>query len=223
MLTLTTETSEHLHFLASLVYYSRIRFTENLLPLLKVAPSLRRVVCVAGGGLEGPIDTTDFPGLRIPFYNIRKHLTTLVTLGFEALALQAPDVSFIHEHPGTVKTDLMNRQEGWHGVLVRACINCLGRWICIPIDESGERHLYLATSARFPPANGKNTGIQLGDGVEQCVATTGEVRSGMYSVGWNGESAAPKTLELLAGLREKGIREDIWHHTQGELKRITES
>jgi hypothetical protein len=214
------ETSEHLHLLAALVYYSRLRFITNLLPLIRQAPSLRRIVTVGGGTLEGPIDPTDFPALRVPLLKLRGHLITLITLGLEAVERTAPEVSFVHDYPGTVNTPLMTHAKGLHGVLVRAYIGLFGRWICVPIEESGERHLYLATSGKFQPASGKNAGIQLGYGVEAAVGTTGEIGSGVYSVGWDCESASPAVRELLAGLREKGMVDEIWRHTEGEYKRI---
>ena len=93
----------------------------------------------------------------------------------------------------------------------------------MPLDESGERHLYLATSARYPPANGSGAAVELGDGVGVAVGTTGEVGSGVYSVGWDGESASLEVRELLADLREKGMVEEIWSHTVSEYRRITES
>lgn len=96
-----TETPEYIHLLAALVYYSRMRFTINLLPLIQHAPGLRRVVTVAGGSLEGCIDPTDFPAIRVPFFRLRGHLTTLITLGLEAIARTSPEVSFIHYGPGT--------------------------------------------------------------------------------------------------------------------------
>jgi hypothetical protein len=204
-----------------LIYYSRLRFTTNLLPLIKKAPSLRRIVTVGGGTLEGPIDPTDFPALRVPLLKIRGHLTTLITLGLEAIAETAPEVSFVHDYPGTVNTPLMTHAKGLHGVLVRTYVGLFGRWVCVPIEESGERHLYLATSSRYRPANGNESGIQLGDGVEVAMGTTGEVGSGVYSVGWDCESASPAVRELLTGLREKGMVDEIRRHTQGEYKRIT--
>jgi hypothetical protein len=191
------------------------------MPLIKHAPSLRRVVTVGGGTLEGPIDPTDFPALRVPLLQIRKHLTTLITLGLEAVARTAPEISFVHDYPGTVNTPLMNHATGVHGVLVRAYIRLLGRWICVPIEESGERHLFLITSARFPPAIKEGAWVQLGDGVGVAVGTTGETGSGVYSVGWDCESASPAVIELLAVLREKGMMDEIWRHTEGEYKRIT--
>ena len=214
-------TSEDLHLLAALVYYSRLRFITNLLPLIQRAPSLRRIVTVGGGTLEGPIDPTDFPALRVPLLKIRGHLTTLITLGLEAIARAAPEVSFAHDYPGTVNTPLMTHAKGLHGVLVRTYIGLFGRWVCVPTEESGERHLYLATSSKFQPASGQNAGIQLGDGVEVAVGTTGEVSSGVYSVGWDCESASPAVHELLAGLREKGMVDEIWRHTEGEYKRVS--
>jgi hypothetical protein len=189
--------------------------------LIKKTPSLRRIVTVGGGTLEGPIDPTDFPALRVPLLKIRGHLTTLITLGLEAVARTASEVSFVHDYPGTVNTPLMTHAKGLHGVLVRAYVGLFGRWVCVPIEESGERHLYLATSSRFQPASGKNAGIQLGEGVKVAVGTTGESGSGVYSVGWDCESVSPAVLELLAGLREKGMVDDIWRHTEGEYKRIT--
>jgi len=217
-----SETSEHLHLLAALTYYSRLRFITNLLPLLQHAPSLRRIVCVGGGGHEGPLDPTDFPALRVPRHELRGHLITLISLGLEAVARTAPEVSFVHDYPGTVNTTLFSRMKGVPGALMRAYVCLLGPWVCVPIEESGERHLYLATSAMFPPLTSGSAAVQLGDGVDVALGTNGEIGSGMYSVGWDCESASGAVRELLAGLREKGMVDEVWRHTEGEFKRITE-
>lgn len=94
--------------------------------------------------------------------------------------------------------------------------------VLVPLDESGERHLYLATSARFPAVKGRCDGVRLGDEVDVALGTTGEIGSGMYSVGSDCESASPAVRELLAELREKGMVEEVWRHTEGEYKRITD-
>ncbi|RDL40014.1 Uncharacterized protein BP5553_04354 [Venustampulla echinocandica] len=217
-----SETSEHLHLLAALTFYSRFRFITNFLPLLQRASGLRRVVTVAGGGIEGKLDSTDFPALRIRFIAIRGHIATLITLGLESIARNAPEVSFVHDYPGTVSTALTKNMPGILGYIARASIYFFGRWICVPLEESGERHLYLATSARFPPASGDgdNSGVPLGDGFDVAQGTTG-AGSGVYSVGWDCESASAAVQKLLAGYREKGLPEDIWRHTESEFKRIT--
>ena len=128
----------------------------------------------------------------------------------------------MHDYPGTVKTALLSRAEGVSGVLRRMYVSILGRWICVPVEESGERHLYLATSARFPPVRGGSAAVRLGAGVGVALGTTGETGSGVYSVGWDCESTSRAVRELLAGLREKGMVEEVWRHTEGEFNRITE-
>ena len=60
------------------------------------------------------------------------------------------------------------------------------------------------------------------DGVGMARGTTGEARSRVYSVGWDGESAPPAVQKLLAGFRDKGMVEEIWQHTEKEFRRITE-
>lgn len=204
------ETSEHVHLLAALNYYSRLRFIANLLPLLKHAPSLRRIVTVAGGSKEGVIDPTDFPALSVPLSELRGHLSTLITLGLEAVSKTAPEVSFIHDYPGTVKTKLSDSMPEAQ----------LGTGTFVSLDESGERHLYLATSARFPPVRGEE--VSLGGAITVALGTTGEIGSGVYSVGSDCESASGAVQELLTGLRENGMVEEVWRHTEGEFRRITE-
>lgn len=211
--------------MTALVYYSRTRFMTNLLPLLQRASVLRRVVTVGGGGLEGPLDPSDLPALSVPWHALRGHLSTLLSLGLEAVAKTAPDVSFVHDYPGTVDTPLASHMKGMIGVIIRTYIRLLGRWVCVPIEECGERHLYLATSARYPPLSRgteRDSAVPLGDGLDVARGTTGEVGSGVYSVGWDGESSSPAVRKMLAGLRDMNMVERIWQHTESEFKRITE-
>lgn len=218
------ETSEHLHLLTALGYYSRYRFTTNLLPLLQRGTALRRVVTIAKGGSEGKLDPSDFPALRVPLTAIRGHLCTLISLGLESVAKTAPEVSFVHADPGGVKTALFDRVEGVFGVLMRVFIFFVGYWVFVPVEECGERQLFVATSGRYPPVvvEGENGfGVPMGDGVDVARGTTGEVGSGVYSVGWDGTSAPPKVEKLLTGYREKGMVEEVRRHTEGEFDRIT--
>ncbi|TVY40004.1 Oxidoreductase [Lachnellula subtilissima] len=207
-----SETSEHVHLLASLNYYSRMRFIGNLLPLLKEADTLRRVITVAGGGKEGPLDTTDLPALRVPLPQIRGHLCSLITLGLETVVMTAPDVSFVHDYPGTVLETALWRGKGGPP---QAAIDTL-----VPIEESGERHLYLATSAKYPSLVMENAAVQVGDGDSVALDTRGKVGGGLYSIGWDCEDAAP--LELLAKFRAKDMVKLVWQHTESEFTRIGE-
>lgn len=181
------------------------------------------ITVAAGGGKESTLDPTDFPALRVPTFKIRGHASTLITLGLEGIAKDAPEVSFVHDHPGTVPTPLTQNMPSILGFILRTSIYLFGRWICVPLEESGERHLYLATSARFPPASGAgdNSGIPLGDAVDIAQGTTGPA-SGVYSVAWDCESSpSPVVQKLLAGYRESGMVEEILRHTESEFKRIT--
>jgi len=49
----------------------------------------------------------------------------------------------------------------------------------------------------------------------------GELKSGIYSVGSDVESSGSKVEKLLADSVNKGMVEQIWRHTEKELKRIT--
>ncbi len=134
-------------------------------------------------------------------------------------------MSFVHDYPGTVRTALAGRMEGMLGVLMRLYSLIVGYWVCVPIEECGARHLYLATSARYPPAsveNDEGCGVPLGDGVEVARGTTGKVGSGIYSVGWDGASASPAVEKLLAEYRGKGLVEEIQRHADSEFERITQ-
>jgi hypothetical protein len=82
-----SETSEDLNFAFSLAYYARIRFIENLLPLLQNANSLRRVVNVLAATKEGNVNTNNWTALS------RGHVTSMATLSIEMLAKMAPKVS----------------------------------------------------------------------------------------------------------------------------------
>ena len=137
----------------------------------------------------------------------------------------APELSFVHDYPGTVNTTLLSRFEGLRGMLLRTYVYFLGRWICVPIEESGERHLYLATSARYPPVqgdSGRDFAVPRGDGIEVAQGNTGQAGSGVYSVGWDCDSASSAVQELLADLRGKGMVEEVWRHTENKLKSAIE-
>ncbi|KAL3443350.1 hypothetical protein BJX65DRAFT_285353 [Aspergillus insuetus] len=212
-------TAENIHLVAALAHYSRIRFITRLLPLLQAAQGHRRVVTVGGGGFEGPLDTSDFQALHIPLEKLRGHLITLITLGLETVAKSAPEVSFIHDYPGAVDTPLtrtvlsvMNEGAAIDGGSVPDLITA---------EESGERHVYLLTSPRYPAAEGVDDKASLGGQSEVILGTDGKVGSGVYSIGFEGENATPETLDFLVGLRREGMVERVWKHTEDEFVRIT--
>jgi hypothetical protein len=196
----------------------------NLLPLLKQATGLRRVVTVFAAGKEGKVDTSDFQAFHIPMLSVRGHASSLNTLSLEAIAKMAPEVSFVHDFPGAVKTNIGRGMNGILLIGMKIIFGIIGRWVFIPPEECGDRHLYFATSARYWPSGSSTevaSGVPLPDGVSPAIGTNGEIGSGVYSLHWNGESAGPKVVELLAKLRKEGIVEQAWNHTEDEFKRIT--
>ncbi|KAF2123032.1 hypothetical protein BDV96DRAFT_639582 [Lophiotrema nucula] len=219
---------EGLHYFLTTTYYTRIRVAQNLLPLLQTAGAtspLARVVDIAGGTKEGPVDTSDLPALKIPFSQIRGHLCSMHSLALEALAEQAPTVSFIQDFPGSVPSQLYDDIPGWLGYVIRLRFwvikTLFGRWTCVPTEESGERHVYLGTSARYPPKEGDAIGVPISkNSREPLKGVDGGFNSGQYSVDWDCEGPGERVINVLDELKKKGVKELVWEHTNGEFERI---
>ncbi|KAF9531936.1 hypothetical protein CPB83DRAFT_891274 [Crepidotus variabilis] len=220
---LHTETSENLHSFSALPYYARLRFIANLLPIVQKATGLRRVVSVAGGTKEGAVDATDFPARTVSLLALRPHLASIITLSLEAMAKSAPDVSFIHEFPGPVKSNLGKDASGFLPFAMRAFFAVVGPFVFIPEEELGHRHLHILTSAKYPGSTGEEAtaGVPLPDGNSVARGTNGVNGSGVYSIDWDGESANPKVELVLANHREAGMTTKLMAHTEEEFKRIT--
>jgi hypothetical protein len=225
-----TGTSENLDLSLALTIYSRTRFIVNLLPLLQAAPALRRVVTVFAGTKEGPIFPNDFGCDKVSLFNIhsiRGHMCSMIDFSLEAIAKDAPSVSFIHDYPGFVDTGIFEKTSGALAAAIRGVSKVSDalfrsrRERYIPIEQSGERHLFLATSARYGPADGEVLGTPLGSEVSPARDSCGKVGGGVYIVDENLESASPEVERLLGQMRKEGMREKVWKHTEGEFNRIT--
>ncbi|TKA63823.1 hypothetical protein B0A49_13632 [Cryomyces minteri] len=217
------ETLEGLHYAAALVVHSRNRFIVNLLPLLQNATALRRVVSVFAATKEGPINMTDFQGWKVPLMSQRGHASSIVTLSLEALAKKAPTVAFVHDFPGPVKSGIARGTKGALFFVIKAVFTVIGPMVNMPTVESGERHVYLATSARYPAgANGDAaSGVPLADGIAVARGTSSKTGSGIYSVDAQGETAGPMVEEFLAKMRNVGMVDQVWAHVEDDFERIT--
>ncbi|KAK3676814.1 hypothetical protein LTR78_003018 [Recurvomyces mirabilis] len=223
----TTVTSEGFMLPIALVIYSRFRFIINLLPLLNRATALRRVISVFLGGREGPVDIDDLnfkDGLSKPI-KFRDQALSMMTLSMEVLAEQNPGVGFIHTAPGSVKSGIF-REPG----LINGTLRFLS-WLALMLgynltpEEAGDRHLYYATSARYPSKAGAKSDVQvvpLCEGVDVSEGTDQSVGSGVYTPGPDGESwATDKVKECLARMREDGVPAKVWEYIEGEFVRTT--
>ena len=207
------ETSEGLDRKMTTNYYARIRFIHNLLPLLRAsAPELSRVVSVLSPGEEtanlnfGDLDLKQNFSLR----NALSYCVTMTDFTLEELAKANPTVSFVHGFPGTVKTGFFKESS----TLVRAGSTILMDVIIRPwmtsLEESGERHLFAATSRKFVSRNGEEHGVGFGKG-ESGKGSDGELGSGAYLIGSTGEWKGNE--KALKELRSQGAGDKIWKHT----------
>ena len=204
------ETEEGLHYAAALTIFARNRFIRNLLPLLRKAKGLRRVVSVFGGTFEGKIKMDDFQARNLGRMEQMGHEASITTLALEAYQKEAPEVSFVHNFPGAVESGIARGSIGGLMRVLKTIFAMLGPLVHIPLVEAGERHLFLCTSSRFSKGVGdENGGVPLVDGLEMARGTDGQVGSGVYSIDANGESAGPKVEKLLAQLRSQGLVEKV--------------
>ncbi|OBT45008.1 hypothetical protein VE00_04095 [Pseudogymnoascus sp. WSF 3629] len=220
---LMEKTSEGLAKLYVLPVTSRILFTLNLLPALQKANSLKRVVSVFAGGFEGPFNDkewTDYP-IKHPMKS-RPHVASMITMAHNAMALQAPDVTFIHNYPGGVKTNFGKDLGSWT-IPARAVFNLIAPIFLKHISptECGMRQVYGATSARFPPAEGDAGGVPLAEGVPVARGADGLIGSGSYTVNFDSENVSLGVYEHLAKAKADGAEERLWAHILGEIKGIT--
>lgn len=196
-----TETAEGLDRKLNMNYYSRFRFVHNLLPQLTAAAqsgSLSRSVSVLAAGKESPDVILDDLSLKTHYSagNALKHATTMNSLMASHLAALNPGTAFVHMSPGMVKTNMLQNMG------VPSWINTLAAFLltpfCVPIKESGERHLYAATSSAFAPK--------------------GNGGRGSYLLDWgDGEVGNERVLKRLG---EEGVAEKVWGHTREVYERV---
>lgn len=177
---------------------------------------------IAGGATEGYFYPSDMQALNVPFYAIRGHLSTLITLGHEALAARAPGVSFMQVFPGAVRTPIFDQMPGVFGVLMRCFVAVAPRWFFVPIGESGERNVFFATSGAYPAREGNGRdGLQLGEEVDIARSVDGDTGSGVYSTNYDGTEAGQSIMDLLEQYRKEGMVQRVWEHAQEVFGRIT--
>ncbi|PYI01561.1 NAD(P)-binding protein [Aspergillus sclerotiicarbonarius CBS 121057] len=207
------ETIEGIDYLFALRYYSRMRFVQNLLPLLEASSGPSRVVSIYGGGFEFSINTSDLD-LKHNFslLNAYKHSITMTSVSMEHLSQTHPKVSFVHAYPGLVGTNIYNNSFPWP---ISSFYNyALWPFFSVNLQESGERHLFHLSSARYPAKEGITTqGVPVESemGVV-ATGTTGEVGSGAYLLNWKGDVSSSN--KILAQYREQGVSESVWKHTE---------
>jgi NAD(P)-dependent dehydrogenase (short-subunit alcohol dehydrogenase family) len=195
-LTACTDTKEGLETSFALSYYSRIRITQNLLPLLRHSPH-PRVLSVLNAGKEKTMLEDDL-GLEQHWSsgNLMNHTVTMTSLAFKYLAEDEnnKNILFLHATPGLVHTEIYSKLTApessgyaWKTTLplLKGLLSVL--WFCfaISVEESGERQAYNLTSDAYGP------GAWRIDQSNELISTPG----------------------VLEQYIERGWQEKVWEHT----------
>ncbi|KAJ8098048.1 hypothetical protein POJ06DRAFT_285874 [Lipomyces tetrasporus] len=150
--------------------------------------------------------------------------TTQTTLAFEELTKSYPMITFCHVYPGFVDTGALNRFMG-RSKGIWAVPATLATWTVIPVlnmfgrtaEEAGEWCLFLATSAKYPPAepnDPEELGVVMPDGVAIAKSSVSDDKcNGVYRLDNYGESVQNECDSILAGYRSDEVGKTIWEET----------
>ena len=218
-----TETIEGIDRKMSVNFYSRIRATLNLMPLLEAASNeneLSRVITVLAAGSEGDVRMDDLE-LKHNFslHACLAHCATMTDFAIEQLAKRYPGTSFSHSYPGTVKTGIANELSGTVRLAVKVLYAVLAPWI-LDVKESGERHFFQMTSQCYPSAKGA-VGIPPPPGMSAFIGMNGEPGSGAYLLDWDGKRTGDE--KVLRKYRQIDMGPKTWDHTMAIFARAEES
>ncbi|KAL9111767.1 MAG: hypothetical protein Q9227_003826 [Pyrenula ochraceoflavens] len=215
------ETPEGLDALMSLLYYSRMRFIIQLLPLLLASPT-GHVVSVLNPRLDRGRLVPEDLSLRDPknfgFSTGGAHIVCMTTFFFEELAKRYR-LSLIHEYPGLVMTNATEtgKLPTWVKLLWRIIAPVLSRFAITPSD-CGDRHLFLATSM-FPA---RDSNEESADALGVATSSDSVSGGGAYRVNWDGGNI-PATDKVYKKPRTEGVPDKVWKHTMEVFEQIEDS
>ncbi|KAK3059211.1 hypothetical protein LTR09_000777 [Extremus antarcticus] len=218
------ETTEGLDTSMSLLYYSRMRFLTQLLPLLRASTLATGARCISvyAGGFE--VKKQFYPddfSLRKPehfsFAQVRSQVTYMKTLFFENLARENKGkLACVHIYPGLVITpSFYSKSHPWWFKMAWACVAPVAKFFATSAEDIGQRVLFLATDKYAARAGTADT-------VPKDLAMSSDrVRGGgAYSVKVDGETN--DVSAAYADFDRKEMVERVWDHTM-EVFRDAES
>jgi NAD(P)-dependent dehydrogenase (short-subunit alcohol dehydrogenase family) len=211
------DTEEGLDISHALELYTRITFTQNVLPQLRASPAAR-VISVLAGGMETArfLDVGDLtlekPGAWF-VAGTQFHMGMMNTLTLEKLAEEPENagIVFIHSHPGIVRTGNLFRgwSEGsWGPWLSAIFFDPILRLFAISCEESAGRYLYQVTSEAFGGKGPKGGGV-VGK------TTRGKESGGLFLV--NRKCDAVANEKEMVKLRAKA-GDVVWDTVQGIVR-----
>ncbi|RAK83482.1 hypothetical protein BO79DRAFT_260146 [Aspergillus costaricaensis CBS 115574] len=214
------DTKEGIDVTMSLMYYSRMRAITKLLPLLLKSTLPATVVSVFAAGYEQKLFPDDLSLRDLNNYNYstaRSHMIYMHVCFMETLAEQnRGELSLIHIFPGLVLGPGFEKHDlpAWFKVLWRYIfVPFFAPFLTVPPSESGDRMLSLASS-RYPPRGATSSQNK----EETTVGTDGELGSGAYSLGKNGDTNYnAKSYEKI---NKDELRQRVWNHTMSAFETI---
>ena len=211
----------------SLLYYSRMRFIVQLLPLLTTSPLQGRVVSVFAPGNEAKLFKDDL-ALRKPenfgFANFNSHTAFMTTFFFEKLAAaNQGKLSLSHCFPGIVETPALTGD----GIPtsfrpIWAAATPLVKLASTSPKEVGDRILFN-TSPCFPArSSGAKREINTpGKSEKVKVATSSDSVLGGGCYRNNAKSESVPLGKPYNSIRVNEMREKVWDHTMNVFENIS--
>lgn len=148
------------------------------------------------------------------------HASLMTNFYLEEMARRYKNTSFVHAYPSGVNTGILRGLPG--GQIARGFLSVLMKPFMVPLEETGERHLFAATSGKFP---GAAKGIQQegtgGDQEDVAPGSDGRPGSGCYWVNWDGE-VFPEHASIKQK-RTEGAVERVVEHTEEVFRRVCEN
>ncbi|KAF2493115.1 hypothetical protein BU16DRAFT_465070 [Lophium mytilinum] len=218
-------TTEGLDAFLSTVYYSRMRFVQQLLPVLLAAPLPAHVISIYAGGMEdgtspGELPIGCPPTATYGIAGVRKHTSFMKNFFFEELAERhVGKLSLSHIYPGLVDGPTFSSPDmpAWFR-FVWSLVKPLA-WLLYmtPPDVCGEVMVYLATP-HYPAKGQLGSGERLVGGIEVAKSTKGELGGGSYALGQRGDAwSKGKSYEKV---RTEQTSKQVWDHTIETLDKI---
>ena len=211
-------TSEGLDSQMSLLYYSRMRFIQNLTPLLLASSETAHVVSIFAGNMEDGIKPGEDPTGTPPaetygITSVRRNTCFMKTFYFEELAEKhTGKISFVHIYPGLVDGEgfYSDVQPKWFRV-VWPVFKILLSWYMTSPGDCGEVMVFLSTK-RYS-AKGRET-----ETTQTAYSSHRQLGGGAYAVGQRGDESKGVSW---AKVRREDTGERVWEHTKQTLDNVT--
>jgi hypothetical protein len=202
----------------SLLYYSRMRFIQNLTPLLLASSETAHVISIFAGNMEDSIKPGEEPIGTPPaetygITTVRRNTCFMKTFYFEELAEKhAGKISFVHIYPGLVDGEgfYSDVQPKWFRV-IWPVFKVLLSWYMTSSADCGDVMVFLATK-RYPAKGGESGSIQT------AYSSQRQLGGGAYAVGQRGDEN--KNVSW-AKVRREDTGERVCAHTKQTLEDVT--